>query len=151
MGQCHLGMEPNERDGMSVIALCIPAICRGVNGDAFCNCRRSASARMSCMATTECRDARRSTQWTVGELSLNNATCAPFSDGHTSSITSHSRSSPAISRSEFVIDPAGFASDMISRLMSSGHSSRKTVGGTPFRSPMTMPPTPCFDASLIPT
>ena len=144
-------MEPNERDGMSVIALCIPAICNGVNGEAFWSCRRRASARISCIATIECRDASRSTQCTVGELSLNNATCAPSKDGHTDSITSQSKSRPAISRSEFVIDPDGFASETMSRRMSSGHSSLKTVGGAPFHSPMTIPPTPCFDASLIPT
>jgi hypothetical protein len=135
---------------MSVIALCTPAMCSGVSGDALFNCNRSASARMSCIAIRDFRDAICCTQWTVGELSLNKATCVPLSCGHTCSMTSQRSRSPAISKSEFVIVPLGFASDTRAALMSSGHGIRNTVGGKARFSPMIMPPTPCEDASLTP-
>ena len=60
--QCHLGTEPNDLDGISVMAFCTPAICNGVNGDVFLIRRGRASARIRCIATYECRDASRSTQ-----------------------------------------------------------------------------------------
>ena len=149
--QCHLGMDPNDLDGISVMAFWTPAMCNGVSGDVLLILRRRARARISCIAASECLDAIRSTQCTVGELSLKRATCAPSRVSHTDSITSHKRISPAISRSELVMDPFGLAFEMTSCLMSSGHSSLKTVGGTALFSPTMIPPTPCFDASFMPT
>ena len=69
----HFGSDPNDRDGISVIALSTPAICSGVSGEAFLSCKRRARARRSWIAMCECFAARRCTQCTVGELSLNNA------------------------------------------------------------------------------
>ena len=147
----HFGSEPNDRDGMSVIELSTPAMCSGVSGDARERCRHSARAHTSCIATFECFAASRCTQWTVGELSLNNATCASSTVGHTSSMTSQRRRRPAISRSKFVMRPVGFDSDTMSLVMSAGHWNQNTVGGTALFSPTTHPPTPYPDASVIPT
>ena len=125
-------------------------MCRGVSGDACVSCNRRARARMSCIATLECLAAMRCTQCTVGELSLNRATCDPLSCGQVSSMMSHSRRSPAISKSEFVIVPDGLAFDMIAAVISSGHCNLNTVGHIALCSPIMMPPTPCEDASLTP-
>ena len=146
----HLGSEPNDRDGMSVMELSTPAIWSGVRGEAFASCSRSASARTSWIATLECLAARRCTQWTVGELSLNNATCAFFNTGQTVSMTSHNIRRPAISRSEFVMVPRGFLSVTMLDVMSSGHWRQKTVGVTPLFSPRITPPRPDPEASVMP-
>jgi hypothetical protein len=126
--QCHRCSEPNERDGMS--------------GEQRSSCRRSASARSSCMAIVDCRDAIRSTQCTVGELSLNSATWAPVSSGHVASIVSQSSISPAISRSELVMVPLGLCWETRAAETSGGHCRRKTVGTIDLFSPMMIPPTP---------
>ncbi len=110
-----------DREGMSVSELSTPAMCRGINGEALLSWRRNASARTSCIATFECFAVRRCTQCTIGELSLNSATWALVSEGHTSSITSHSKSNPAISKSEFVMVPFGLLTDQMSAVMSGGH------------------------------
>ena len=60
--QCHRCSDPNDRYGMSVIWLCTPEMCSGVNGELRSNCSRRARARRSCMATFDCREAIRSTQ-----------------------------------------------------------------------------------------
>ena len=57
--------------------------------------------------TPDRRDASRVTQLTVGELSLNSVTRFLRRVGHTPSMTNHSRSSPTISKLEFVIPPLG--------------------------------------------
>lgn len=49
--------------------------------------------------------ARWQIQFTIGKMSLNRVTCVPVVMSHTSSVTSHMRRSPAISRSEFVKYP----------------------------------------------
>jgi hypothetical protein len=67
---------------------------------------RSASALMMCADTIDLRVARHQTHPTVGELLLNNATLFSRRVPHTDSMTSHKRSNPAISRSEFVIVPS---------------------------------------------
>ena len=70
--QCHFGLLPNVGDGISAIAFCFPATCRGVSGHAPCTCtfNRRASARIcsSCATTNECRADIRSTHPTMGEL-----------------------------------------------------------------------------------
>lgn len=140
--QCHRLSEPKERDGMSVIALWIPGMCNGVSGELLIICRRRARARSSCIANGDVLAARRSTQCTVGELSLNSATCAPSSEGQTSSITIQRRRSPASSKSELLMVPFLFCVETRERVMSSGHCSRKTVGVTSRFSPTIIPPTP---------
>ena len=67
------------------------------------------------------------------------------------SITSHSSSSHAISKSEFVMRPFGLASARTSSFTSFGHSTQNTVGTHAFVCPTMTPPTPFSDASLIPT
>jgi len=126
-------------------------MCRGVSGELLASCRRRASALSNCIATVECRAAMRSTQCIVGELSLKRATCASVRLSHTVSMTNQRSMRPAISKSEFVSRPVGFEVETTSFLMSGGHSKRKTVGGIALFSPMMMPPTPCLEASLIPT
>lgn len=66
----------------------------------------------------------------MGELSLKRATCASFSVGHTSSITSHKSNMPASSKLEFVKVPFGLSLDMMLADMSAGHLKWKTVGAT---------------------
>jgi len=105
---------------------------------------------MSCIATSECFAASRCTQCTVGELSLNRATWASCTR-QTSSITSHNMRRPAISRSELVMVPVGLASEIMLSVMSCGHWSRNTIGATARRSPMMTPPSPCPEASVMPT
>jgi hypothetical protein len=63
----------------------------------------SASALMRCAETIDPLVAMRQTHPTVGELSLNNATLFSLRDLHTDSMTSHTRSNPAISKFELVI------------------------------------------------
>jgi hypothetical protein len=58
---------------------------------------------------------------------------------------------PACSRSELVIVPIGFESDTTFRVMSLGHSTRQTVGGTGSRPLNHTPPTPNALASTYPT
>ena len=149
--QCQFGSLPNDRDGMSVIRFRSPGICNGVRGDNCFNLSQSANARKSWEATLDPLAAIQRTQCTVGELSLKSATCAPGWKLHTFSMTSHNNSSPAISRSEFVMDPVGFVAETRACLMSSGHSRRNTVGVHGHPSPMTIPHTPCLGASLTPT
>jgi hypothetical protein len=96
--QYHLGSLPNDRDGMSVILFLRPGMCSGVSGETCLSFRRNASTHTSFDATTDPLAAMQHTQCTVGELSLNSATCAPSLKPHTSSITSHSNSRPAISK-----------------------------------------------------
>ena len=128
-----------------------PRVCSGVSGNTPRFFSRRESARMSCPATTELFDANRWTQLTVGWLSLNSATWDPEWRSHTSSMMRYSSKRPAISKSEFVMRPCGLSSVTKSCLMSSGHSTRNTVGVHPLFSPMMIPPMPCFEASLMPT
>jgi hypothetical protein len=59
--------------------------------------------------------------------------------------------SPANSRSEFVIFPFGFESEITSADMSGGHLRQKTVGLHSGNSPIMTPPTLWLDASTTPT
>jgi hypothetical protein len=141
---------PKDRDGISVIEFSFPGMWTGVTGQVPLSFIRSANARTSCAAITECREANRLTQLTVGSLSLNTATRRSRSSPHTSSITRKRRRSPAISKSELVIVPRGLEYDTNDSFISLGHSQRKTVGGQGSASPNTTPPTPCPDASFTP-
>ena len=75
-------------------------------------------------------------------LSLNIATCVPVVMSHTSSMTNHSISSPAHSKYELVSLPLGLELEIISHLMSYGHSNRNKVGMQDLFSPPIIPPTP---------
>ncbi len=113
--------------------------------------RQSASAATKFAATMECRDASRVTQLTVGVLSLNSTIFFSFNLHINSSMTKNTNSSPAISRSEFVIVPFGLLSDFTFSVISLGHCSRTTVGGHSLFSPTITPPKPKDDASQMPT
>jgi hypothetical protein len=56
----------------------------------------------------------------------------------------------ASSKSELVMLPEWFATGWISSIMRVGHWKWKIVGGMESHSPMTMPPTPCFDTLVMP-
>ncbi len=149
--KCHFGSIPNEREGISVIKFWLPAMCSVVIGQTFCKLKCSARMRMSCSAMRLDRQAMRSTQLTVGLLSLNSATCFSVRVPQTCSIMSHRMTSPASSRSELVNDPFGLLSKITLAVMSGGHWSLKTVGGHSASSPMITPPMPWLDASTTPT
>jgi hypothetical protein len=76
---------------------------------------------MRCLATKDCFEARRVTHPMVGELLLSNVICFSLRGLHTSSIASHSRSSPANSRTKFVMVPFGFFSNTMLVLIVFGH------------------------------
>jgi hypothetical protein len=97
------------------------------------------------------REARRSTQPIVGESLLKSAACFLTSGPQACSIMTNSISNPAISKSEFVIVPEGFACDTIALVTLLGHAKQNTVGEHVESSPMIIPPMPWLDASLTPT
>lgn len=148
--QFHRGSEPNDRDGMSDIALSIPAMCNGASGEALVSCSRSASARSNCIAIVDRLEAIRATQPTVGVLSLNNATWLSLMSSHVSSIASHNSNRPAISKSLLVSVPFGLVSEITAAVMSCGHWTLKTVSGAFLFSPKMTPPAPNDDASVTP-
>ncbi len=143
------GLLPNNLDGTSAILLRFPLMCIGVSGHACMAFRQSARAWMRCSATRDRLDASR-TQLTVGELSLNNVIRFSRKLWQTPSMTSHSITNPAISRSELVSLPVGLVNEMISCLMSSGHSHQNTTGVHADNSPKTTLPMPWPDASIMP-
>ncbi len=147
----HFGLLPKDRDSTSDIAFRLPSMCIGVSGHACWVFNRRARACIRFSATDDFFDASRVTHPIVGKLSLNNVTRFLRRLLHTPSITSHSISRPAISRSEFDIFPFGFCTVFISFLISVGHSYRNTVGVHADVSPNTTPPTPCPDALTMPT
>ena len=136
---------------MSVMVFSLPLMCCGVSGQQRSFFRQSASAATKFAVTMECRDASRVTQLTVGVLSLNSAIFFSFNSHINSSMTKNTNSSPAISRSEFVIVPFGLLSDFTFSVISLGHCSRTTVGGHSLFSPTITPPKPKDDASQMPT
>ncbi len=136
------GLLPNDWDCTLAIAFCTPSMCNGVNGHACMFFSRRVRTWMRCSATTDLWDARRVTQLTVGELSLNNVMHFSLRSGHTPSITIQSKTKPAIIRLEFVILPTGFETELMSRLMSLSHSQWKTTGVHADCSPNTTLPVP---------
>jgi hypothetical protein len=148
--QCHSGTLPNNREGISVSAFLIPGMCIGVMGHDRFMLSRGASARTSWAAIRDFLDAILVTQLTVGELSLNRATCLWASYGAIPSRHNHKSSSPAISKSEFEMEPVMLSKETSLLAMLVGHCRRKTVGGKPESSPRITPPTPWLDASTIP-
>jgi len=140
--QCQLGLLPNDRDGMSAIAMLFPATCIDVNGHAFCCFTRKANAWIRCSATLERFDASFVVQLMDGELSFSNVICFSSKGLQTSSMVSQRRTIPAISKSEFVMFPPGLFSVFMSVVTSSGHCHQKIVGTQGDSSPMTTPPAP---------
>jgi hypothetical protein len=138
----HFGLLPKDRDSTSEIAFCLPSMCIGVRGHACWVFNRRARACIRFMAIDDFFDASRITHPMVGKLSLNNVMRFLCRLLHTPSITSHSISRPAISRSEFDIFPFGFCTVVILVLISVGHSHCNTVGVHADVSPNTTPPTP---------
>ncbi len=120
-------------------------------GQVRCKLNQSARTRISCSATRLDRHAMRCTQLTAGLLSLKMATRFLVSGPHTCSIMSHRITSPANSRSEFVVFPVGFESEITSADISGGYLRRKNVGLHSNSSPIIIPPTPWLDASTTPT
>jgi hypothetical protein len=149
--QVHVGLLPKEHGGMSAILLCTPSMCNGVNGQVCIVFSRRAKAWTSCSATRDRFDASLVTQLMVGKLSsLNKVTRFSRRLLQMPSITNHSITSPAISKSELVSLPVGLFRDMMSCFMLSGHSQQNTTGVHAEISPSTTPPAPCPDASTIP-
>jgi hypothetical protein len=140
--QCHLGMLPNERKGMSVRAFLAPGMCTGVSGHDCVIFRQSTNVRTSCAATRDFLETIFVTQLTVGELLLNKATCLYAESGVTPSKQSHNRSNPAILRSELFIRPCGFLKETRLAEILAGHCRQNMVGGTGNSSPTITPPTP---------
>ncbi len=118
--QVHVGLLPKEHDGMSAILLRTPSMCNGVNGQVCIVFSHRAKAWTSCSATRDRLDASLVTQLMVGELSLSKVTRYSQRLSQMPSITNHSVTSPAISKSELVSLPVGLFRDMMSCFMSSG-------------------------------
>ena len=142
VSQCHSLLLPNDRDGTSAISFFFPSMCVVISGHALFVFRRSANACTNCSATSDVFDASRFIQLIEGVLSPNNATVFSVRSPPTPSITSQANTIPAISRSELVIPPDGFSTDLTSFDISSGHFHRNTVGIHSEHSPNTTPPTP---------
>ncbi len=148
--KCHCGLVPKERDGISVMVFSFPLVCCGVSGQHRCVLSRRVRAAIRFAATIECRDDKHVTQLTVGVLLLNNVIICSRKSHTISSMTRSTRSSPAISKSEFVIVPFGLLSDFTFLVMSSGHCKRTTMEGHSLFSPSMTPLNPNDDASHIP-
>lgn len=88
----------------------------------------------------------------LGLLSLYMAVCFPYSCPPMMVFIVKNRSiSASSSRSEFVIVPLGCFKDTMLFWMSAGHGIQNTVGGVAVFAPITMPPTLCINAFVIPT
>ena len=127
VGQFHLDVIENERDGRSAIKLVIPATWVVRSGAASVTRWRMASARINFPATVERLEVSFVAQDTVGVLSEKIAIVLCRSDPRHSRM-SHASNSPPISRSEFVREPLGFVTDVSWFLISGGHCNRQTVG-----------------------
>ena len=138
--QCHAGLLPNDREGMSAMAIRFPAICIGVKGQAFCCFARRANAWTRCSATVERFEASLVAHPIVGELSLNKVRRFSSRGPHTSSMVSHRRTRPAISKSKFVMRPSGLVAVLMSLVTSGGRFHQKIVGTQGDSSQITTPP-----------
>jgi len=135
-----------ERDARSAMRFVLPATWKAASGDAWQASMRNASARIRCAAVFALDASRREVHATVGVLSQPDATCACWRFAMFSR-TIQCISSPAISRSEFVIVPVGLVWDTNCCCILWGNCIRHTIGGR-FRSPPNhTPPAPSFEAS----
>jgi hypothetical protein len=148
--QCHAGLLPNDRKGMSAMAIRFPAMCIGVKGQAFSFFARRAIAWTRCSATVERFEASFVAHPIVGELLLNRVRCFSSRGPHTASMVSHRRTRPAISKSEFVMRPSGLVVVLMSLVTSGGHCHQKIVGTHGDSSPITTPSAPWPEASTKP-
>jgi hypothetical protein len=122
-------LSRKERDAMSAMLLLLPLIDTVRRGDVWCRCWRKARARSKCPAVFDEDEFSLFAHATVGVLSLYIPTCANFKEqGAMCSSTSHCSSTPAISRSEFVISPFLFLKETRRWLMSLGKASRHAKG-----------------------
>ena len=148
--QCHAGLLPKDREGMSAIAMRFPAMCIGVNGQAFCCFARRAIAWTRCSATVEHFEASFIAHPIVGELSLNRVRYFSSRGPQTFSMVSHRRTKRAIFKSEFIMHPSGMVAVLMYLVMSGGHFHRKIVGTQGDSSPITAPPALWPEASTKP-
>ena len=148
--QCHAGLLQKDREGMSAIAMCFPAMCIGVNGQAFCCFACRAIAWTRCSATVKRFEASFVAHLMVGELTLNRGRRFSSRGPQTSSMVSHKRTRPAISKSEFVMRPSGLVAVLMSLVMSGGHFHRNIVGTQGDSSPIMTPPAPWPEVSTKP-
>ena len=142
--RCHAGLMPNDCEEMSAIAML------GVNGQAFCCFARRAIAWTRCSTTVERFEASFVAHPIVGELLLNRVRRFSSRGPQTSSMASHRRTRPAISKSKFVMRPSGLVAVLMSLVTSGGHFHRKIVGTQGDSSPITTPPAPWPEASTKP-
>ena len=143
----HAGFLPNDREGMSAMVLRFPAMGIGINGHAFCCFARKARAWMRFSTTVERFDANLFAHPIVGELSLKRVRRFSLRGPQMSSMVSHRRTRPAISKSEFIMRLPGFWAVLISFAMSGGHFHQKIVGTHGESSPIMTPPAPWPEAS----
>jgi hypothetical protein len=148
--QCHAGLLPNDRKGMSAMAIRFPAICIGVKGQAFCCFARRANAWTRCSATVERFEASLVAHPIVGELSLNKVRRFSSRGPHASSMASHRRTRPAISKSKFVMRPSELVAVLMSSVTSGSHCHQKVVGTHGNSSSIRTPPAPWPEASTKP-
>ena len=134
------------REATSAIRLLSPAMDTEINGDASLAWMRMARARVSRPAICEREELSLLVQLTVGVLSHHAATCTCLRSTRCSS-TKYCTSIAAISRSELVMVPPGFANETTLWRMSSGHSRRHTMGPNCSVPDSHTPPAPSVDAS----
>jgi len=135
-----------DRDARSAMRFVAPAMWKAASGEDWHANIRSARARIKCAAVFAFDARRREVRATVGVLSQPEATWA-CSRLATFSRTSQCMSSPAISRSEFVMDPEGFFCDTSCVCMAWGKRMRHTIGRRFWFAPNHTPPAPNLDAS----
>ena len=103
-------------------------MCIGVRGEAPFAFILNASARNNNAAIFELFADMRLIHPMVDKLLLNSPVCASLKSTRAYSITSHNDSSPAHSRSEFVIVLLGFGLEIKLSVMSDGQIRQKTAG-----------------------
>ena len=141
---------PNEREAMSAISFAIPAMDWMMSGEALFARRRMDNAATIRCATFDLVDLSLLVQPTVGVLSDHAAMCSCLSESTICSRTNQCRRRAAISRSEFVIPPVGFAAEQNSSCTVVGHSMRQTVGCRYLVPLNHTPPAPLLAASQKP-
>ena len=98
--QNHFLSLSNEREMISAISLCLPAMCSGVWWDTCLSFSNWVRALINCASTFESFTTSQCIQLTVDEWSLKGAACVPDSSLHTASMTSHRRKVlPSLSQS----------------------------------------------------
>ena len=104
--------------------------------------------RKSWFVTLDLRDSPCVCHDTFAELSLQNPVCIPLV-GTTPSNTRHTKTSAAISRSDFAMLPVGFAKVASLRRNLYGHYILHTIGAKAFVLGIHTPPAPSTGASRV--